>query len=188
MKFVIKNIVPCLTLIFFTLSCENDIEKINALTNELNMPEQTGFDVEVTYSDSAKIIGKLFAPELYKHTKDKEPYIEFPKGIKVIFYDDNEKFESYIRANWAIFHEKEELWEVRNDVVARNVQKGEQLNTEQLFWDQKLGIIYSKKFSKIVNEDGTFYGENGFESKEDLSKWKLIGSKGTVNVSDEQQD
>ncbi len=185
MNFIRKNIILYLAIIFFALSCENDIEKIKALTSELDIPERTGFDVEVTYSDSGKLIGKLFTPELYKYAKEKEPYIEFPKGIKVVFYDENEEFESYIRANWAIFYENKELWEIRNDVVARNVKKGEQLNTEQLFWDQKLGIIYTDKFSKIVNEDGTFYGENGFESKEDLSKWKLIGSKGTVNVSDE---
>lgn len=182
---ILKNISLSLTVIFFLLACENDIEKINALTSELNLPEQTGYDVEITYSDSGKIVGKLFTPELYKYEDEKEPYIEFPKGMKVVFYDKNEEFESYIRANWAKYYEKKELWEARNNVVARNVKKGEQLNTEQLFWDQSLGIIFSDKFSKIVNSDGTFYGENGFQAKEDLSKWKLKGSKGTVNVNDE---
>ncbi len=184
----LKNIVIKLTVLIFLVSCETDIEKINELTTELNLPEQTGYNVEITYSDSGKFIGKLFTPELNKYATVKEPYIEFPRGIKVIFYDDNEKFESYIRSNYTIYYEKKELWEIRNDVVARNVIKGEQLNTEQLFWDQNLGIIYSDKFSKIVNQDGTFYGENGFEAKENLSRWKLKGSKGTVNVSDEQQD
>ena len=184
----LKNIILPLTVIIFLLSCENDIERINELTSKLDLPEQTGYNVEITYSDSGKFIGKLFTPELNKYSEVKDPYIEFPKGIKVIFYDDYEKFESYIRSNYAIYHEKKELGEIRNDVVARNVIKGEQLNTEQLFWDQKLGTIYSDKFSKIVNEDGTFYGENGFEAKENLSKWKLKGSKGTVNVNDEQQD
>jgi LPS export ABC transporter protein LptC len=183
---IIKNIIPGAAIIFFLLSCENDIEKINELTSELKLPDQSGYNVEVTYSDSGKFIGKLYTPELNKYSGEKEPYIEFPEGIKVIFYDNNEKFESYIRSDYAIYYERKELWEIRNDVVARNVVKGEQLNTEQLFWDQNLGIIYSDKFSKIVNDDGTFYGENGFEAKEDLSKWKLKGSKGTVNVSDEQ--
>jgi LPS export ABC transporter protein LptC len=183
--YILKNIILYPTVIFILLACENDIEKINALTSELNLPAQTGYDVEITYSDSGKIIGKLFTPELYKYDDDKEPYIEFPKGMKVVFYDKNEEFESYIRANWAKYYEKKELWEASNNVVARNVKKGEQLNTEQLFWDQSLGIIFSDKFSKIVNADGTFYGENGFQAKEDLSKWKLKGSKGTVNISDE---
>ena len=182
----LKNIFPGYIIIFTIVSCENDIEKINALTSELKLPDQSGYNVEVTYTDSGKLIGKLYTPELHKYDEEKDPYIEFPQGIKVIFYDDNEKFESYIRSDYAIFYERKELWEIRNDVVARNVIKGEQLNTEQLFWDQNIGIIFSDKFSRIVNEDGTFYGENGFEAKEDLSKWKLKGSKGTVNVSDEQ--
>ncbi len=181
-----RTVVSYFTIIFFFLSCENDIEKINALTSELNLPEQSGYNVEISYSDSGKLIGKLYTPELHKYKNDKNPYIEFPQGMKVVFYDENEEFESYIRSNWAKYDEKDELWEARNNVVARNVKKGEQLNTEQLFWDQIIGIIYSDKFSKIVNEDGTFYGENGFQAKEDLSKWVLKGSKGTVNVSDEQ--
>ncbi|MBS1234211.1 MAG: hypothetical protein H6R34_775, partial [Bacteroidetes bacterium] len=48
--------------------------------------------------------------------------------------------------------------------------------------------IYSDQFTKIINADGTFYGEKGFEARQDLSKWKLKGSKGTVNVKDQLQE
>ena len=53
-----------------------------------------------------------------------------------------------------------------------------------MFWDQKEKRIYSDKFTRITNADGVFIGENGFEAEEDLSKWRLNGYSGKVNVTD----
>jgi LPS export ABC transporter protein LptC len=169
-------------------SCETDIEKINALTNELDLPSHSGKDVEIFYSDSGYLKLKIKTPELNNFDAAEKPYIEFPKGGIIYFYTDSQKIESYIKAKYAIYYEEEELWETRNDVVAVNKLKGETLNTEQLFWDDKKDIIYSNTYSKIVNSSGTFYGDNGFEAKEDMSEWKLKRSRGTVNLKDEKTE
>jgi LPS export ABC transporter protein LptC len=166
-------------------SCENDIATIKALNEELNLPTQTGINVEVTYTDSGRVKGKIFTPELKRFLRENDPYYEFPKGIKVVFFDSNGGEESHIQANYALFYEKQELWEARNNVVARNEKTGEQLLTEHLFWNQKEEKIYSDQYTKIINADGTHNGDKGFEARQDLSKWKLKGSKGTVNVKDE---
>ena len=166
-------------------SCENDIATIKALSEEVNIPTMTGINVETIYSDSGQIKGKIIAPELKRFSRENDPYYEFPKGLNVFFYDRKGLVESHIQANYALFYEKQELWEARNNVVARNEKTGEQLFTEHLFWNQKQESIYSDQFTKIINADGTFYGENGFEASQDLSRWKLKGSKGTVNVKDE---
>jgi LPS export ABC transporter protein LptC len=103
----------------------------------------------------------------------------------VIFYDKSGNPQSYIQANYAILYKKKQLWEGRNQVLAENQAKGEKLETEQIFWDQNEKLIYSEKFSTITNKDGVFYGENGFEARENLSKWWMKGYKGKVNISDE---
>ena len=54
-----------------------------------------------------------------------------------------------------------------------------------MFWDEEHKKIYSHTQSRIVNEDGTFYGEKGFEAKQDLSWYRLNKSKGVVNIKDE---
>ena len=111
----------------------------------------------------------------------------FPKGVKLIgyIYGAYPDTAYSITANYAINNETIGLWEARGDVVAINID-GEQLNTELLFWDENKEIIYSHKFSRISTEDGVFYGENGFEAKEDFTKWKLINiNNSTVNVKDE---
>jgi LPS export ABC transporter protein LptC len=167
-------------------SCKNDIETINALTSELNLPDQSGFDFETSYTDSGRLVGKIIAPEVNHYGRKEEPYFEFPKGMKVVFYDVTGNPESTIQAKYAIFYEKTEIWEARGQVIAENPRTGEKLETEQMFWDRKAEKIYTEKFTKLTNADGVFFGENGFESRQDLSKWKLIGSTGTVNVLDDQ--
>lgn len=188
---LLYHIFKCIfvsALVIQFISCETDIEKINALTNELELPSHSGKDVEIFYSDSGDLKLKIITPELNNYDAAEKPYIEFPKGGIVYFYNDSQQVESYIKAKYAIYYQEEELWETRNEVVAVNKLKGETLNTEQLFWDDKKDIIYSNTYSKIVNSSGTFYGDNGFEAKEDMSEWKLKRSRGTVNIQDEQDE
>ncbi len=170
---------------FAAFSCKNDIETINALTSELTLPDQSAYDIEISYTDSGRLKGKITAPEINKYSRREEPYIEFPKGMHVVFYDSLERATSFIQSNYSIFYEKKQLWEARGQVVAEDPQKGEKLETEQMFWDQKTEWIYSDKFTRLTNRDGVFYGESGFESRQDLTKWKLKGSSGTVNVRDD---
>src|SRR4030042_6223333 len=175
-------------VVILTDSCENDSATIKALNEDLNMPSQTGSNVQITYTDSGQIKIKLMAPELKRFSRENDPYYEFPKGLKVFFYQPDGKVESHIVADYALFYEKQELWEARNNVVAINERTREQLFTEHIFWNQKEETIYSDQFTKIINADGTFYGEKGFEARQDLTKWKLKSSKGTVNVKDELQE
>ncbi len=181
----IKTGILLLVFSLYFYSCENEIEKINSLTGTSIFPEVSGKNVEIIQSDSGKVRVRILAPELYKYDQVEQPYIEFPRGMKAYFYDDSLKIESVIEAGYVKYFEKERLWEAKNNVEARNLKKGEQLNTEHLFWNEQKKTIYSNTNSRIVTEDGTFYGEKGFDANQDLSKWKLKSSKGTVNVKNE---
>jgi LPS export ABC transporter protein LptC len=180
-----RCILPVIIIMGSFVSCKNDIETINALNNEIKLPDQSGFNIEITYTDSGKIQGKIYAPEVNKYDRGEEPYVEFPKGMKVMFYDSLERPTSYIKANYAIYYEKKQLWEARNQVVSENLVNHDKLETEQMFWDQKEEKIYSEKFTRLTNSDGISYGEGGFESRQDMSKWRLKGSSGTLNVNND---
>jgi LPS export ABC transporter protein LptC len=174
-----------MTILFF-ISCQNSIEEIKALTPDLNLPNQSGKNIEVQYTDSGKLVLKFKAPQMVRFLNKDDPYYEFANGIDVLFYDKNENPESHVIAGYAIYRDKKQMWEARDDVVAMNLNSGEQLNTEQLFWDMGKKQIYSTVFTKITNADGVYYGEKGFESNQDFTKYKLIGSRGSVNVKNEQ--
>jgi LPS export ABC transporter protein LptC len=166
-------------------SCENDIEKINTILDNQSLPGISGKQYEIIYSDSGKVRVKVLAPEIKKYIESENNYTEFPRGMTAYFYDDSMQIESVIQANFVTYFEDEKLWEAKNDVEARNLKEGDQLNTEHLFWNEKKKLIYSNTYSRIVNKDGTFYGQDGFEAAQDLKWWRLKGSKGTVIVKDE---
>lgn len=177
--------VPFLFLLFLIVaSCENSIDVINSESNNKVVPTSSAFSTETLISDSGKLKVRLQAPQRdqYELPQNKN-YIEFPKGITSYFYDSTENVSSKIVSRYAIFHMSEDLFEARNNVVM-NDNKGDTLTTEQLFWDRKKATIYSRIFTRIITQDGIFYGENGFESNQNFSKWKLINSKGIVNVTD----
>jgi LPS export ABC transporter protein LptC len=183
--FPFSLLFPVLAGVLCLFSCENEIEKINSLSGTSNFPTVSGKNFEIVQSDSGKVKVRILAPELYKYDLVEQPFIEFPRGMKAYFYDDSLKIESVIEAGYVKYFQEEHLWEAKNNVEARNLKNGEQLNTEHLFWNQDKKIIYSNTSSRIVTDEGTFYGEKGFEANQDLSKWKLKSSKGTVNVKNE---
>ncbi|MFC2115308.1 LPS export ABC transporter periplasmic protein LptC, partial [Bacteroidota bacterium] len=124
-------------------------------------PDASGKKYEILYSDSFRVQVRILTPEIERFARIEEPYIKFPKGMTAYFYDDSMKIEAYIKAKDVIYFEKEAIWEAKNNVEARNLANGNQINTEHMFWDEQKDLIYSYTQSRIVNENGTFYGENG---------------------------
>lgn len=65
-----------------------------------------------------------------------EPIVDFPNGLHLYVYNVNEEIEAQVRCNYAIYHQNEELWELRKDVEAVNTN-GDVINTELMFWDTR---------------------------------------------------
>lgn len=156
------------------------------LTDDAEIPKVKGTQIEVIYSDSARVKVQILAPAYQQFMDVERPYMEFPEGLEVYFYDDSMKIESEIRADYTIYYNDEQLWHATGNVVARRLVTGDALNTEELFWDEQKELIYSDSYTRIQNEDGIFYGKRGFESHQNLSNWQLKGTSGTVNVQDEE--
>jgi len=181
-----KIIIPVLAgIIIFFVSCErNTIEKINEVTQELDIPEISITNTEIIITKNALIEVKVISPLINRYTDLEEPYTEFPKGLYVEFYDSTQKVTSYIKANYCIYDETEELWTAENDVVSVSEQ-GDTLNTEYLIWDQKKQKVYSDQYVRITNQDGIIHGK-GFEADQDLSNWSIKKTSGTISVENEK--
>jgi LPS export ABC transporter protein LptC len=179
-----------ITVMLFSLwlssGCENDIERINLLTGDTETPAVSGTNVKVIYSDSAKVKVQILAP-VYKSFPDAErPYMEFPEGMEVYFYDDSLKIESEIRSDHAIYYTDDRLWHATGDVMAHNLTDGDALNTEELFWDEEKQLIYSNVYTRVQNEGNILYGKGGFEAQQNLDNWSLKGTSGEIVVPDEE--
>lgn len=166
------------------VSCENEISKIKAFDTTEEPPALKAEGFEMLVSDSSVIRFKLQTPELVRHVNTKEPFTEFPKGVKIDKYDAAMNVTSHITAQYAKLFEADDRWEAKNNVIAVN-QKGDTLKTEYLVWDNKKGRIYSDQFVKIIQKDQVFTGI-GFESNADFSEYRFKNLKGQIYVNVEK--
>ena len=60
---------------------------------------------------------------------------------------------------------------------------GQELYTQQLFWNEKTRRIWSNVDSKIVEESGNSYIVEGFESDDQLKDWTFRRIKGRMWVN-----
>lgn len=174
----IKNIAILFGVAMF-FSCKGDLQTIQSLTQKDDSPIETALDVELIHTSHAQVRLILKAPRMDRYAGEKN-YIEMPQGITVVFYDSLMNVTSTLTASYAINYLFEEKFEARNNVEVVN-EANEKLNTEQLIWDQRKGIIFSEKFVKITTGDEVLFGE-GFESDERFTDWKIKQPRGTIMV------
>lgn len=180
-----KSIIVLLGAIML-LACKNDIKEVNALAEREKRPDMTGENLELVYSDSARIKYRVLAPEYIKVNREKEKYEEFPKGIHVLSYDPAGKMIGSIKAKYAKKLEDEMLWEARNEVVIINAE-GKKLETELLYWDMKKELIYSDRYVKLSADGQIIEGNNGFHSDQNLNHTVFENISGSIEVEKQQR-
>ena len=72
---------------------------------------------------------------------------------------------------------------VRNNVHVVN-KKQEEMNTEELNWDQVNDRVWTDRFIKISTKDEIIYGE-GFEANQDFTSYEIKRITGTIKVQEE---
>jgi len=170
-------------IIILSGGCDSKIERVKLFSEDVNFPDQSMSDAEIIHSNHGQVKVRVTAPEINRYTSVEEPHTIFPQGLTVLFYDSTMTVESRISANYAIYHEPDELWEAKNDVVAINNQ-GDTLNTEYLVWRQDKEIIYTDRYVRITTRDGIIHGK-GFEANQDFTDYEIKETTGTIEVEDE---
>lgn len=174
------SVILAITSIGLFVSCETEIAKIKTLTITEDLPKIAAEGFEMLASDSTVIRFKMQTPELILHSNEKDPYYEFPKGVKIVKYDAKMNIISSITALYAKNFTSDDRWEAKNNVVAVNL-KGDTLKTEYLIWDTRKQKIYSDQFVKIIRKDQIITGV-GFESNQDFTSYHIKNPTGHVFV------
>ena len=141
-------------------------------------------DLSIVSSQNGRRAYHFVTPLLEGYTLAREPYREFPKGVKITTYknDSLTSVDAVLTANYAIYYINRELWEAKGNVVVEK-SDGKTLYTQQLFWNARTGKVYSNVDSKIVQNNGrdVMVGE-GFESDEEFNDWRFRRMKGRMEV------
>ncbi len=160
------------------------MKTISSFNTSDTLPSETARHIEVFYSDSGNVLIKLISPKLDRFQKE-EPYIEFPDGLHLIFYDSLKNVKTELTANYGISWEKKKTMEVKDDVVIRDYEKDEIINTEHMIWDQRQRKIYSNAFVKRTTNEGVLYFD-GFDADESFSTYTFRNPRGVFTIEDKE--
>ncbi len=163
-------------LIWLLLSCKNTIQDIDQIYSE-SITQDYGLDIEINYYLKENLEFKLIAPEIRQLTEPAEINL-FPKGIKVVVYNNHLDTVATITSDFAIQKKSEKLVEVKKNVKLINL-KNEQLNTEHLFWNRENKTIYTDDFVTI-NTDKQIIMGYGFVTDQSFSTYSLSNITGTI--------
>lgn len=147
---------------------------------EYKGPLQEAEDVELFNSQNELIKYKMTAALFYQFENGDK---EFPKGIYIEYYNEFGKLKSTIRANYAKYFKKENHWRGEGKVEVKNVETNEQLNTEELYWNQSTQKIHTTKFVTIRQQGDVIYG-TGLDAKQDLSDYEILHPEGEFEVKE----
>ncbi|MEQ8423521.1 MAG: LPS export ABC transporter periplasmic protein LptC [Cyclobacteriaceae bacterium] len=147
---------------------------------EYKGPLKEAENVEMFYAEQDVIKTKMIAKKFLEFENGDR---EFPEGIYLEFFDETGKITSTLRANSAYYFSEEDKWRGRGKVEIVNIEKREQLNTEELFWKQDTKRIFTEKFVTIKLESEVIYG-TGLEAAQDLSDYTIKNPEGEFDVVD----
>ena len=147
---------------------------------EYTGPQREIENVEMLYTEKQTIKVKLQAKKIFEFLNGDR---EFPEGLYLEFYNEAGVLTSTLQANTAFFFKAEEKWRGRGKVEVKNLAKGEQLNTEELFWKRDTKRIFTDKFVTIRQESEVLYG-TGLEAAQDLSDYTILKPEGEFDVKE----
>lgn len=156
-----------------------------AITERDSLPIMDTRGVTTLVSDSG-ITRYRINTEVWQMFDRKAPsYWAFEKGIYLEKFDSLLQVEASIESDTAYFYDKKKLWKLMGNVHVQNL-KGEKFDTELLYWDQNQKKVYSDKRVRIEQPDQIIYAW-GFESNEQMTKYKFFKTDGIFYVDEQQQ-
>ncbi len=189
---IFQNISPLVIQILLgallLTSCEPDLKEVDRIAN-LKKEEAVDISrhVDIIYSDSTRVKANLTAPEMrIKH--DSTEIYEFPKSIKIIFYDENLKETQRITSDHAIRREKEKTTIFTKNVVV-TMADGSVLKTEEIVYDEGAKDP-NKTFYNNLPVTAFFKDQRGnlsgssFTSDKDLLHANIQNATGVVIIKD----
>ncbi len=183
-----KIISGIVTLIGVTMlfSCQGNLEEIRALDLEGDDPQAEAKGLNLTYTDSGRVVATLKGERMLDFMNKNFPYYEFPDGLEVEFFD-KEGEKNTITANYGIVYDKTGLVDLQGDVVILT-SDSTRLEADQLYWDQKISWIFTDNPNKIRFPNGALNEGQGFDANQNLGNFRSRSNVGIQIIEDKEND
>lgn len=176
--FIYMNRLKFLALILLLDGC-GKTDAVQPL--EYDGPQREAEKVEMHYSENEVVKVRMLADLVYEYQVGDR---EFPKGIYMEFFNEQGVLSSTLRANHAYYSKKDNTWKATGKVEVVNLEKNEQLNTEELFWRPDKEQLYTESFVTIRMQTEVIYGE-GLEAKQDMSSYTIKKPQGEFTIEED---
>jgi LPS export ABC transporter protein LptC len=147
LKIILSINVTVFTVALF-FGCQSNFKDIQKINFTEFMPSGEADSINLKHTDSGKIKAILVSPKLLDYATVDYPFSEFPKGIQLTLFDENNQ-RNYIVADYAINYKKTNIIDLRGRVKLTSYD-GKFLETDQLYYDQNIEWFYTDKPFKFT--------------------------------------
>ncbi|WP_185152998.1 LPS export ABC transporter periplasmic protein LptC [Dysgonomonas sp. 216] len=169
---VVAGIVMVLATTFF-ISCGGDnTNYVDVPFDKETIPSMAVDSVTELISDSGLIRYKVITKTWLFFEEVSEPYWYFPNGLYVEKFDTAFNIETTIIADTVWNFKSKRLWKLKGNVFVRN-SKNETFFTHEMFWDERLGRIYSDKYIEINQPEKLTLKGIGFVSNQSMTEYTV---------------
>jgi LPS export ABC transporter protein LptC len=181
-KFLINGVTVLTVTLFF--SCVDSSATLKQINRFNENPVGVAHNIRLNYTDSAKVKAILTAPLHLDYTHLSFQYSEFPEGLKIIFYN-NENQENTVIADYGILYNQTKIVDLQGNVVLLS-HDGSRLETDQMYWDAEKEWLFTEEPFTFESVDYNLAATR-LDTNKEFSKFQTGKLSGTIAV-EEQQD
>lgn len=184
-------IIVILVGVFFIFLSSCGSEKkdyVDTLYDKESVPSMVTDSVTELISDSGLIRYKMIASRWMVFDNARDPYWYFPQKIYLEQFDTLFQIQATLEADTAWNYTQRKLWKLKGNVFIKNRQD-ETFESDELFWDEKTGKVYSDKFIEINKPGELLLRGKGFESNQEMTQYRIFrpfSSEIFVNEADRE--
>lgn len=168
---------------FFSWSCGSKDKQLGAaITNRDSTSVITTRGVDMYISENGVVRYHVIAEEWKIFDQMKPPFYSMEKGVLLEIVDTLMQVESTLKADTAYFMNEQELWHLRHNVHAENIEK-EEFDTQELFINNRLKKMYSDSLINIKQDKQIIIGR-GFESNTSMTQYTIRKTEGVFPVTE----
>tara|TARA_B100001939_G_C16799696_1_gene555044 strand:- start:318 stop:902 length:585 start_codon:yes stop_codon:yes gene_type:complete len=180
-KLINKTLVIIAITTFF--SCDESSNLLKQINTFNENPVGIAYNINLTYTDSATIKARLEAPVHLDFSHLSFKYSEFPDGLKVIFYNEQNQ-ENTVYADYGILYNQTKIVDLQGNVVLLSYD-GSRLETDQMYWDAEKEWLFTEEPFLFQNNDYNL-AANRLDTNKEFSKFQTGKLSGTIAVEEKK--
>lgn len=147
-------------------------------------PQAIGTGINLKYTDSGKVVATLKSVKMRDFSNKSFPYREFPEGLEVEFFDEENK-KNTVTANYGVIYDETGLIDLQGEVVVIT-SDSTRLMAKQLYWDQNNNWVFTDHPNTIRFKNGALNEGEGFDSNQEFSNFRSRSNVGVQIIEEEK--